>query len=510
MPQEAGVARVWPLLCTGVAVEVLGLVGILPARPDIVHAVALPPLDLTYDVGVILARASGPWWFALGLVLAVVARATILSLMLGSLRRWSFALRFELIVLVPALVSAQLAYFGQAVLYSAVFWVGVLIAASLAVVFSHVAWSGSRSVLSTAGRGLLIGMRLPVVVSYLALLGVLGALVRSGGRTLPLIGVGASALVTVAAAKRLSRPPLAPVASRMAGVVFVALVVALSLGSSVQHVSGRAPRSTAPRLRGELVLVAGVDTSSGHGSLFSLSPSSLGFTCARTVYFSYAGTGHGAPRGQAKCPITTGSHYRRTDTERPLYELVRSFRAQVDHLAPPVTVVTHSSGAWIAWAAVSNDPFSPVRRIVMMAPLDDPLGYPPPGSSGQGAVGASGMRLISALAREEGFSEFEPDRPLATELLGPANAVQSLFARRLPEGVRALSVPSAYDVALFASSEPFGSAEEGCAVPTSHGALPTSSQALSEGRSFLEARDPPPCPPWPSWLARAAASFQVP
>ncbi len=144
MPREAGVARAWPLLGAGAVVELLALSGVLPVRPDLVHAVSLPPLDLTFDLGNLLGLATTPAWFALGLVLAIVGRATVLSLMLGSLRRWWFALRFELLVLLPAFFAAELAYSGQAVLYSALFWVGVLLAILSSVVFAHVPWGQPR------------------------------------------------------------------------------------------------------------------------------------------------------------------------------------------------------------------------------------------------------------------------------------------------------------------------------------------------------------------------------
>ena len=497
-------ARAWPLLGAGAVVELLALSGVLPARPDLVHAISLPPLDLTFDLGALLGRATGPAWFAFGLVLAITGRATILSLMLGSLRRWWFALRFELVVLVPSFLAAELAYCGQAVLYSALFWVGVVLAVAWTVVFAHVPWRGSSSVLSTIGSGLRDGPRLPTVLSYLAALGVLGALVRGGGKAPPLIGVGVSVLLTVAAARRLSRPPTAPMATRLAVVVLAAVLVALSLTNTSVSVPHSAQRP------GELVVVAGMDTSSGHGSLFSLRPSYLGFSCERTRYYSYAGPGPGAPQAQAACPITTGSRYTRVDTERPLPELVSSFRAQVDRLAPPVTVITHSSGAWVAWAAVSGDRATPVRRIVMLAPLSDPHGYPPPGTNAGGTVGAAGMRLVVAIANWEGFSHFDPDRPLATALLGSPRAARALLERPLQRQVQALAVPSAYDLVLFSTSNPFGRAQAACALFQSHGAVSTSAAAAADADRFLSGRLQLPCARWPSWAADAASGFQVP
>jgi len=493
-----------PLLGACAAVELLAMSGVLPARMDLVHAVALPPFDLTFDLGTLLGRATNPVWFSVGLLLAIAGRATILAGMLGSVRRrWWFAVRFELVVLVPAFVAAELAYAGQAVLYSALFWVGALVAVASAIVFSHVPWRVAGRPPSSIRSGLSGSLRLPTVVLYLVGLGTLSAAVRNGGEISALVALPVSACITLVAARRLSLPASAPLAARAAVVVVAAAVLGLVLGATAPNAPNAARRP------GELVVVAGIDTSSGHGSLFEMRPSSLGFSCSRTVYYSYAGPGRGAARGEAACPISEGARYTRADTERPLAQLVRSFRAQVDRLVAPVTVVTHSSGAWVAWAAVSGDNATPVRRILMLAPLTDPVGYARPGADGTGAVGAAGMRAVMRYARWIGFSRFDPDRPLAVELLGSPRAVTALFGRHLPPGVHTLAVPSAYDLALFETSEPFPLAQTSCPVPKSHGALPTSVAAADDANFFLSGEPAAPCDPWAGWLSAAATGFQV-
>jgi len=504
MPNRATAPRIWPLLCAAALVELLGVTGVLPAHPYLVRAVALPPLDLTFDLGALLGRATSPGWFAAGLLVSVVVRTTVLALMLGSLRKWWFALRFELVVLVPSFVAAQLAYVGQAVLYSAAFWIGLLVSIASALAFAHVPWRGSTSVRSSLGRGFLEGPRLPTVISYLAAVGALGAITSKGGEAASLVGVLVSTLLTVLCVRRLSQPAAAPAATRTVGVVIVAAVAALALAST-------AHRPPAPgTMPGELLVVPGMDTSSGHGSVFSLRPSEYGFGCARTFYFSYAGPGGGAAQGQSVCPIRTGAPYSRADTERPLGDLVAAFRAQVDRLVAPVTVVTHSSGAWVALAAVSGDKSSPVRNIVTIAPITDPHGYPPPGASGEGIVGAAGMRLVVAIARSNGFSRFDPDLPLASRLLGSRVTSASLFDRSLPARTRDLAIPSAYDLALVGTSHPYGHALTACAPVVAHGALPTSDAVATEAGRFLAHRSQAPCEPWASWAASAAATFQVP
>lgn len=504
MPSEATRPRAWPLLATAAVVDLLGLSGVLPPHPDLVRAVALPPFDLTFDLGVLLGRATGPGWFATGLLVSIVTRSTILSLVLGSPRKWWFALRFELVVLVPSFVAAELAYVGQAVLYSAAFWIGLVVSVASALVFAHLPWRGSHSVWSSLKRGFLEGPRIPLIAFYAVALGVLGALTRGEGEAVSLTAVWVSALLTLLCARRLSRPPAAQWATRLVG-----LVAAVCIGAFLVAGPTRAPLYL-ERRSGELLLVPGMDTSSGHGSLFSLRPSDYGYDCAQTFYFSYAGSGPGAPRGQSVCPIKAGAPYTRADTERPLEELVRAFRAQADRLAPPVTVVTHSSGAWVALAATFGDRSSPVRDIVMVAPITDPHGYPQQGRGGGGVVGADAMRLIVAIAKSSGFSRFDPDGPLASQLLASKRTSSALFELPLPRGVRALVIPSAYDLALTSTSRPFGRVPSACAPAISHGALPTSTPAAAEADRFLSGRPQEHCTSWASWIAHAAATFQVP
>jgi hypothetical protein len=185
-------------------------------------------------------------------------------------------------------------------------------------------------------------------------------------------------------------------------------------------------------------------------------------------------------------------------------------RAQIDHLPPPVTGVTHSSGAWSAGAAVAGNPATPVRRLVLVAPLEDAHGYPPPGRDGPGVVGAAGMRFVAWVGRAIGFSRFEPDGPLASEMLGTAGAADALLARRLPPAVRALAVPSAEDQALFGAGRPFPRAALACPVAQTHGRLPTAPALSAVVDRFLSGASPAPCHPWQTWESDLGAGFRVP
>lgn len=503
---EAVRVRTWPLVAVAGVFEVLSAAGVVPAQASLVHEVALPPLDLTADVGLLVGRAPSPWWFGLGLLLAVAGRATVLALMLGSMRHWGMALRFELVALVPAYIGAELVYDGQATLYSVVLWVGVAVVVVAALILAHLPWRSPRRVAPALVHGLVHGWRGPTVAAYLVVLAVLSELVRAGGGAAAAVGVVVSLIATVAFARRLSRRGAAAAWPSRLAVVAVVVVVAGVV--TITKTSSPAPRP--PPRAGELVVVSGMDSSSGHGGVFPLRPQLLGFACRQVVYFSYEGTGPGARRGQAACPIRSGAPYRRRDTERPLTELVAAFRAQVDHLRPPVTVVTHSSGGWVVWAAVAGDHATPVRRIVLLAPVEGAHGYPRPGRSGPGAVGAVGMRALTALGRADGFSTFDADLPLPRELLGQAGAADNVFARRLPENVRALAVPAASDAVFFDTSRPFPRAELACPLEVSHGHLAASLAAAAVADRFLAGRAQPTCRPWQSWMADLGWGFKVP
>ncbi len=502
---EAVRVRAWPLVIVAAVFEVLAATGVVPAQPGLTHEVALPPLDLTADVSLLLGRATTPAWFAVGLALAVTGRAAVLALMLGSLRHWAMALRFELVALVPAYIGAELCYDGQATLYSAVFWAGVIVIVLGSIVLTHAPWQRPRRVAATLGRGLLHGMRAPTVAAYLLVMVVLSIFVRAGGGAAAAVGVVISLIATLSFARRLGRPGASAWPARLATVVAVLAVIGLialdKSAPAVPHPPSRA---------GELVVVSGMDSSTGHGGVFPLQPGLLGFDCAHVVYFSYVGPGAGGPRGQAACPIRSGAPYRRRATERPLAQLVTAFRRQVDHLRAPVTVVAHSSGGLVVWAAVAGDPSTPVRRIVLLAPIQDSHGYPPPGRSGPGAVGASGMRALTQLGRSVGFSRFDADLPLARQLFGQPNAAAALYGRHLGRGVESLAVPAASDEVLYSAPRPFPGAQLACPLEVSHGHLASSSAADVVVNRFLAGQGQPRCPPWQSWIADLGWGFKVP
>lgn len=470
---------------------------------------------------VLLAKAPSVEWFAAGVVLDVAVRSCFLAAMTGGVERVGLALRFTVAALVPAWMAAELAYSGQAILYAALSWAGAAISLFALLLLGPVPWrSGRGRVRGLAGVGGRVAGQaagMLVLAPYFAATAVLGSLVRGRAEAVDLLGVVASASLSAIVAGRLARSPRHTARSRAAlGSVALAVLVLTGLpygaaGPAASGAGRSARQVVGPgHAKGTLFVVAGIDTSSGHGSAFLVRPRLLGFTCAQTAYFSYAGPGGGAPRGQAACPIDSGARYTREETGRPLPTLVRAFRAEVGALAPPVTVIAHSSGAWIAWRALSGERDTTVKRLILLAPLWGGVGYPLPGAYDSGAVGASGMRLVSAVGRAIHFSTFDPSEPLALEMLAAPGASEALFARPLPSGVRAVAIQSAFDLAVTGTAPRNSSMEVACPVGVPHGEVPESLAAMAEARAFLAGKRPAPCPWWSSWPGALTATFRVP
>ena len=503
--------RWWPLALVAAVSLVLALTHALPRWPGLAQLVALPPLDLLADTRVVLATAPSPLLFGVGLLLAVAVRGAVLATMLGSPRRhMAFALRFYLAALVPALLAAALDFAGRSVLYGYLVWTGLLMTLLTLVVLAPVPWTGAARLRDGLATALHHRLRIGTVAVYVAALMLLGLLVRQPGHLVQVVAVPVSFAITVAAIRRLARAPERRVARWIPVVVTVGVVVAIVV--AVLVVPAQRTPSTAPRAPGSLLLVAGVDTASGDGALFKLDPAALGYSCARTYYFSYVGVGRGAARGDARCPIRRGAPYTKADTLRPLAELRATFLAQLAGLPRPVLVVTHSQGAWIAWAGLSqHDPRAAgVDALVMLAPFDRALApYPPPGQDGRGAVGGTAVRIVTDLGKTIGFSSFSADAPLVRELQATPGAVERLFEQRLDPNVRTLAVVSQFDLPLVPSGWPPGVAET-CPGWVPHGSQPTASATVGAAARFVHHAASAPCPFWVTQLAHVADAFGSP
>lgn len=444
-PGPPGFVGWLPFAAVTALVTILGAAGVLPRWAGLVHAVAPPPLDLAFDLRVLVARAPSYGVLGLGVVSSIVVRALVLASLLEALgdarslgRRFVSALRLYVIAVVPLGLAAGLGFAGLAAVYSWYAWAGlaVTIVASM------------RLIPRAVGAG-----RFWTPLWALAAVAGLGALAQAGGGVTPVALVPVSGVLTVVVLRRMRRPA-AGRSTTPALALAAVLIVSVSPSASVPITSETT-----------LLLVAGVDTSSGHGAMYRFQPGRLGVGCDRVFYYSYLGPGPGAPRGEAACPIARHASYETRDTQRPLAELVDAFARQVERIraktgGAPVAVVTHSQGAVIAWAAVASGRAAGVSHIVSLAGFPhSPVGYPPPGEDGEGRIGADALRALSAISRGLGSGTFSPDAPLAREILARPGGLEAVFARPLPPGVTAATVSTSFDVIT---------APEGLRIPGVH------------------------------------------
>jgi hypothetical protein len=475
------------LAALAVAVVVLGAAGVLPRWPGLVHAVAVPPLDLGFDLRLLVARAHTWPAFAVGAVVSVMVRSAILATLLspgragvGFWSRYRSAIRLYLGALVPLSVGAALEFAGLAAVYAWYAWVGLGL--SLAAVLI-----GTRRLARVAGGRR--SARLQGLFLYLATLVVLGALARAGPWAAVVL-VGPSAVMTW-----WTLGGTAAMRKRRHAALAVALV-ALPLSSS-----GRiaAPAQEADPV---LLLVPGVDTSSGYGALYGLQPPGIGFPCDRVYYYSYRGPRPPAPRapkdrtapqGEAACPIRLHAPYAREDTQRPLAELTAALAGQMGAIAQetggaPVMLVTHSQGAAIAWQAVATGQVSGVSHIIALAGFGHtPVSYPLPGLAGEGSVGADVLRVLSWISRTLGVGTFDPDAPLARELLARPDGLESVFAQPLPPGTGAVTLFTTFDVVAAPEDQSIPGIAAGI-IDTTHSGIIESPEAGIAARSILAGR----------------------
>jgi hypothetical protein len=494
-----GVTDVRPLVVVAAVVTGLAVTGALPTWSGLAHHTALPPLDLFADVRVLLAEAPSYPAFVAGLAAAVAVRTVVLAAVLGALHRPGLAriARFYGLALVPALVAGALGFAGVAAVYSPFLWVGAAVALVTAVALAPGPWQGPPNRLyRPAAR--------TAVVGYLAALLVvsLGSALGSAAARVALVWV--SAALTALVGRWLSGPAPEPRPLGAAALVLLLVVVPLP--------AARQPTPTAAT-GGTLFLVPGIGGSSGTSSMFQLDPAALGFDCRRTAYFSYAGTGRGAPQRRARCPITSGALYRSEDTRRPLRELAASFRDQLAGLTPPVVVVAHSQGAWIATAgladtaAVQDDA---VGALVLLGAFPrHERGYVLDGT-GAGVVGTDALEALTAGLRDLDATSFDPRAPLAREVLGTHGAVDRLMTAGFPAGVRVATVTSAFDLPVMPRDWQLDGAADLCPVYVRHGDLPTSPVVLRQARAFLDGRDQDGCAWWHRWPTQAFAAFGTP
>ena len=542
----------------------LGLLDVVPIWVGLAHHTALPPLDLFADVRVLLAEAPSYPWFAVSLLIVVLVRAALLAAVVASLRPdrgnpaprgeavgvsrvspsphdhpwWRppraavvGALRFYGLALPLALVAGALGFASVAAVYAWFLWIGVGVATIALVGLGPVPWPRGEQ----AGR-----RRLRVLVYLFGLL-VISFISAVGNTAIRVALVWASVGLTVAAACWLSGsvrwhvpriPRRAP-----AGAATLALLAGTSLaggllpeqpgGTEVSTTTaarrslaegpwagpspdGRSPLPDGARQPGTLLVVPGIGGSSGTATMFRFDPAAIGFDCQNTAYFSYAGPGDGAHQRQAACPITSGAPYREADTRRPLDQLAGWFRELLADLEPPVVVVAHSQGAWVAAAALAGEAAPPVAidAVVLIGAFPGhERGYVLDGT-GAGVVGTDALEAIMAGLRGVGATSFHPRAELPRALLGTPGAVRDLL-RGLARETRVVNITAALDVPVMAEGWRLPGALNPCPVPVDHGGLPTSGHTQRQIRRAL-AGEQGNCRGWQQWPTRAFTAFGIP
>ncbi|WP_202971093.1 hypothetical protein [Saccharothrix sp. ALI-22-I] len=505
----SGRRRLLPLAVVTVVVTVLAATNVLPPWPGLPHLLALPPMDLFADLRVLLTRATSVPAFVLLLVLVLTVRVLAMAVMLGGPSRATvrFAALFYGIVLLPVLVGAQLDYMAFAMLFARLFWPAVALVAALGLLAGPVPWQGSprlRTALRRTWRG---GLRVGVMLPYAAVIVLLGVVTDAWPEPMVTVAlVPVSALATGFTIVLLSRPPrpgarrrlaVAAAASTVAGTVFIAT----------------RPHEPAPRpppREGSMMVMSGINSSSGNGGMFHTRPEKFGLTCDQIYYYSYAGPGDGQPRGVAECPIRTGAPFEAVHTHRPMAEQAALFAEQVRDLPRPLMVMAHSHAAWVAWTAVAGGMAPQVDVLVLNGPFRQSIqGYPPPGQNGPGKTAGDLLRLSVHLGNLFGANH-EPDSPAARETLADPTAPTAIFARPLPPGVRAIAVHATVDLPLQPSGWRLPIEHNTCPLRVAHSSLPGSDATTEEVNRFLDRRPPPPCPPWRDWGVPMTRGFTVP
>lgn len=481
------------------AVVVLAAAGVLPRWPGLLHLVALPPLDLVGDLGLLLVVTTGWPTFALGVAVSIAVRSVLLALLLGGLTRARFllALRFYLTVAPLSFVAAGFLYSAAAVLYFGLFWLGLIAALLVLALTAAAPWQPGDALRQRFAASLRRGLRLGTVGAYLALLTLLGALADRTTEVGTVLLVPLSAALTWAAADALHSDPGLRWARRSIAAPPAAGLAALAVVAATGPAGP--PRAPAPDTsrQGSLMLMSGVDSSSGNGAILEIDPHVMGWTCEQTYYYSYAGPGDGQPQNAALCPIQHGAPYGWRDTLRSRDELVPFLEAQVREMRPPAVVAGHSQGAWLVWDAAASDRLPGVSEIVLVGPFPDHgVTYPPAGVRAPGAAGRDLVGFVTNLPRPGGTTTFYPDSPLGREWLGHPTNITATLSRPLPEGIRALSVPSTFDLPLMRNTHRLPRALNACPVPVIHPNLPYARELQEDVVRFVEGRPQRSCPLW--------------
>ncbi|MEE2031672.1 hypothetical protein [Rhodococcus chondri] len=498
--------RWWRLAVAAVLVVLLAATDAIPTWPGLIHLVALPPLDQFADLRILLSHASS-WPLFLVLLAGVTAvRVALMAWLLGGFdaRRLRFAALFYTVAFGPVLLAAFADATAYAVLYSRLFWPAVALIAVLLLVLGPVPWQGESRLRDAVASTWRRGLRVEVMLPYCAVVLTLGAVAdRVPALTLPLVPV--SAVATGLAIALMNRPAL-----RRPGAVPTALAAVLVVASTVFVATrGYDEPEPGPPQSGSLLLLSGINSTSGRGTIHATDVHRLGYRCDQVYYFSYAGPGDGQPQRGATCPIRTGAPYGPSDTQRPFQVQVDLFVGQASALPRPLVVAAHSHAVWVVWEAIATGRVG-ADALLLVGPFPStPTGYPSPHVDAPGRVFGDLLRVATPVADLVRF-HFDPDTPAARELLGTAGAAESILSRPLPATVRAMALPSAADLPLMPDGRRLDVERNGCPARVSHPNLPESAAFEDAAIRFLNGRPPPPCPLWRDWGAVVVRPFGMP
>lgn len=474
--------------------------------PGVVHLVAPPPLDLTADLRLLLAATDSVAMFAAGAAASFVARVALLAALLGGLHRRNLWLAGRLVLLLwpVAFVAAALQYAGIALLYLQLFWIGTALAVATVLLVGALPWLAGSAASRGDGGALRSGVvasarswaRLGTIGAALVALAVLGAVADAFGALVAIGLVPVSAALTWLTILMLREPTIMRTPRRalagLGGVGAGALVV-VALAGPVSPPDG--PLADVGR-DGSLMLMSGIDSSSGSGAVLEIDPGVVGWSCEQTHYFSYAGPGDGQPQNEAACPIRHGAPYEPVDSLRSRDQVIPWLAEQVESMVPPAVIVGHSQGAWFLWEAAAEGRLDGVEAVVLLGMFpSNPVGYAP---EPRGDMGRVVIDAMLGLPGAGGQTEFDAASPLGQEWLAPPGSVEAVLARPLPDHIRWLSVPSALDLPAMPQGAGLEGVVDACPVPVVHPDLPYAPEVWETVTAFLDGEPLPPCAPWRS------------
>jgi hypothetical protein len=517
LPRSSPAPNPWPLAVLTAVVMVLLATGVLADWPGVIHAVGLPPLGQVTDLRIAFVEAQGYPVFVAIVVVSTLVRSAVLTAMLGPWEwsRWWFAIRFYVLALPLSLLAAAAAFAAPATLFYLLFWIGFVLILADVCLLGALPWIGERSLWASFKISFWRGFRLGTVAAYLLVVALLGAVADAGGTAVLLFLLPLSAAATYGAVWVLAVDPdwrwllwgrRSLALGAYLGLFAMVLVVVTGPPGPVEADEVDEPRP------GSLLLMSGVDSSSGSGAILEIDPRALGYSCEQTYYYSYAGPGDGQPQNDAQCPIRTGAPYEAEHTFDTMDLLVPYFVEQVSELPPPVTVATHSQGVWVVWEALAEHGAGGVENLVLIGPFaDNPVSYPPDRSRAPGRVGTDVIDyLVSNAARPGGTSGFEHDSPLAVELLAAPEETEAIWSKPLPEEIDVVSIPSTFDLPIMLRGHRVDDAVDTCPVAVAHPNLPYAQGFVDAVNRHLDDEPPAPCPWWRTAVGPLFRAFTPP